>query len=71
VVLGRGHKVVGFMPEAGLPEDLEKLRSVDPVAAELVARAMRNLPQLKTDDASMLSAWPPSSSNSSVCTRGN
>jgi hypothetical protein len=51
-MLGEGPKVIGFIPEFLLTsEHLEGLRSDNPVQAELVERALRNLPKLKAEVA--------------------
>jgi len=47
VVLGEGSKIVGFIPEQRCTGP--NLESLDPLQAELIERALRDLPRLKAE----------------------
>jgi hypothetical protein len=50
VVLGEGKRVVGFIPELLLTDDnLEKVRTKNPIDAELIRRAWEDLTRIKAE----------------------
>jgi hypothetical protein len=50
VVIGQDDKVIGFVPESFLDaSELEAIESESSVQAELIRRALRDLPRLKAD----------------------